>query len=360
MSIATDFRDSVNTSNRQLSDRTNSPSRNFGDTKFNVNLLKYPTDFDSLQHYIRIDISETTTQAAPQDRVAGSANLNAESRGPAAKGLLITGAATAGATIGGSFGGNLGAIIGGLGGAGTGVAAVSGGVFQSRGTAPVTTRLDSSVLFNLINPPSVKYSMQYSNKELGTLAGIAGGVVEALSGKTSLQETISNIIGVGGEAGQALVLNLANLPGQLSGLADIRGAVSAATRTSINPFKEVLFEAVNFRTFNFSTRFMPVSRSEALNVKNIIDTFKKYMHPTLSENKLFFIYPADFEISYMFNGSTNPYFHRIAPCALTDMDVTYGGDIMSSFKDGVPTEVNLTLQFTEKEILTQDSMDAGF
>jgi hypothetical protein len=360
MSTATDFRDGLNTFNRQLSDGTNTPQRNFGDTKFNVNVLRYPTDFDSLQHYIRIDISETTTQAPPQNRVAGSANLNAESRGTAARGLLIAGSAAAGAGIGGGFGGRGGAILGGLGGAGVGAAAATGDIFQTRGTTPVTTRLDSSVLFHLINPPSVKYSMQYSNKELGTLAGIAGGVIEALSGGQSLQDTISNLVSTGGEAGQALVLNLANLPGQLSGLADIRGAVSAATRTSINPFKEVLFEAVNFRTFNFSTRFMPVSRSEADNVKKIIDTFKKYMHPTLSENKLFFIYPADFEITYMFNGSTNPYFHRIAPCALTDMDVTYGGDIMSSFKDGVPTEINLTLQFTEKEILTQDSMDAGF
>lgn len=326
---------------------------------FNVDLYQFPSDNEYYEHYIRIDILETTTQdQATPNNVPGSANFQ-PSQGQV-NGLLAAGGATAGYGIGRTVGGENGGLLGGVGGGLSGAATSQLDVFQTRGTR----KLAGAIEIPMTQPPSVKYSMSFSNKDLGSLIGFLGQAGESISGSGSYLEMLKSLGSVTGEAAGALMLNVASLPGQLSGLADIRGAIGAATRTATNPFKEVLFEAVDFRTFSINTRIMPRSSAETEIVKNMIDRLKKYMHPTLSSNKLFFVYPADFEISYWFrtDGSDSPngYMHRIAPCALTDMTVTYGSDIVSSFKNGAPTEVNISLQFTEKEILTQQSMDAGY
>jgi hypothetical protein len=85
------------------------------------------------------------------------------------------------------------------------------------------------------------------------------------------------------------------------------------------------------------------------------------MHPELSAGNLFFIYPAEFQIVYYFKGVENTYFQKIAPSALTNLDVTYGGaGGMSSFHDGTPTEVNLKLDFQELETITKEKVQLGY
>ena len=89
------------------------------------------------------------------------------------------------------------------------------------------------------------------------------------------------------------------------------------------------------------------------------------MHPELSANKLFFIYPSEFQITYHFgdrenNKNNKGYYHKFKPCVLETMDVSYGGDQFSSFVDGNPTEINLSLSFRETEILTKQQIAQGY
>jgi hypothetical protein len=88
------------------------------------------------------------------------------------------------------------------------------------------------------------------------------------------------------------------------------------------------------------------------------------MHPQISDSKMFFIYPSEFQISYFFKNKQNEYFHKFRPCALESMEVTYGGDQYTTFNDGNPTEVNLSLTFKELEIITrnmiEDQDDGGY
>jgi hypothetical protein len=160
------------------------------------------------------------------------------------------------------------------------------------------------------------------------------------------------------ETGAALLTKFAQIP-QIAGVntADI---VGASAKVALNPFKEVLFEAIDFRAFNFKYRFFPKSVEEANAVEEIIKRFKFHMHPELSTNKLFFIYPSEFEIAYYFKNNENKYFHKFKPCVLESMDVTYGGEQFSSFYDGKPTEINVTLTFRETEILTKEQIKQGY
>ena len=180
--------------------------------------------------------------------------------------------------------------------------------------------------------------MNYTQKELGALIG-------ALSG--------SMADGAISEGNAAFNTTMAKLPGAFSGV-DVKSAISASSGTSLNPFRETVFESVDFRSFAFKYKFFPKSKKESQDIKNIIHLFKLHMHPELSQpNKLFFIYPSEFQITYYYENGPNPYFHKFRPCALESMEVNYGGEQFASFRDGTPVEINLSLTFRELEIITK-------
>lgn len=215
----------------------------------------------------------------------------------------------------------------------------------------VSYRIKDSIALYINDPPTVRYNAQYSNKDLGTLAGLAGSI--------SSVDSLKSAMSAGGEAAAALALQFAKVPSAL-GIGSPAEILGASAKVAMNPFKEVLFESIDFRSFSFKYRFLPKSYPESQHIKKIVDTFKFHMHPELSTNKLFFIYPSEFQIAYYYQSDLNNYFHQFKPCVLESMDVTYGGDTYSSFNGGFPTEVNLSLTFRETEILTKDQIAKGF
>ncbi len=343
--------------------------------KFNISSYSYPSDLGSLdlRHYVTFEINvrgkskfntgnrqfivqgnpdaagltnkELSTAATNLGAVAGIAAGSAIGIGISEKFAVKvgkTGAAKAAAKV-------TGAVVGGAAGGGVVAAAIN---FNSLLQSDTKYRISDVIALHLDGPPTVKYGMNYANKDLGLLAGLAGGgVIDTLFSLDAISE-----------AGAAAVTAFAKLPSAF-GMGDLQSTLSASSKTSLNPFREVIFESVDFRSFAFKYKFLPKSREESDAVRNIIRLFKFHMHPEMSENKLFFIYPSEFQITYHFANGPNTYFHKMAPTVLESMEVTYGGEQFSAFKDGHPTEVNVTLTFREVEILTKkmigDVKDAG-
>ena len=355
---------------REYTNSSKKPDQNIDrlDNKFGVEILQYPSDLQTspdLQHYILFNINargkseiDTSKRLFEVTRNQGSANLSVEQlssnsiRGAtyaaagAAAGVAVTSLAKGAAKAFGKSGSN------------AMVAANTVGIAAAGGTALVmqtsnllkpdtTYRIKDAIALHVDAPPTVKYSTNYANKELGTLLGVlSGGVMD-------------NIKNLGGESGAALGASLAKLPGAF-GAADVSSALGKSSGTALNPFKEVVFESVDFRSFSFKYKFFPKNEVESKAVYKIVTLFKEHMHPQLSDNKLFFIYPSEFQISYYHMSSENTYFHRFRPCALESMDVSYGGDQFSTFRDGNPTEVTLSLTFRELEILTRSMIREGY
>ena len=337
--------------------------------KFKVDITQYPSDLqtaENLKHYIIFNINIRGKSKFNESKVLfetkrnpGSANLTAAQLGSSGLRLVTQGAAAAAAgvavagiskEIGKAFGktgaGNakVGNVLGGIAAAGVGVSMAASDILK-----PDTTyRLSDAIALYIDGPPTVKYSMNYANKELGTLLGV-------LSGSAGVMSSLSGA----GEAGAAMGASLAKLPGAF-GAADIASAMSASTGTSLNPFKETVFESVDFRSFSFKYKFFPKNKKESDDVYNIINTFKLHMHPEMSSGKMFFIYPSEFNLTYYFGDNENEYFHKFATCALESMDVNFGGDQFSSFRDGSPTEINMSLTFRELEILTKQMITEGY
>jgi len=350
--------------------------RTLRDSKFNINVLQYPSDLGSQDnlHYIEFGINvrgksefDKTKRLFEVRRNPDAGNLSQEQIGTVATtaGSVAAGVVAGGITktILGKFG-RTGAVAGNktLGttkaadtaiaaGVGIGVGLATGAAISANKLLKPDTsfRISDVIALYVDGPPTVKYGMNYANKELGTLAGIvSGGLVESLGALNPL-----------GEQGAAAFAAFAKLPGAF-GSVDVQSALSASSKTSLNPFKEVIFESVDFRSFAFKYKFLPKNKIESEAVRNIIKLFKFHMHPEMSEGKLFFIYPSEFQITYYFQNQQNNYFHKMAPCALESMEVSYGGEQFSSFDDGNPTEVNMTLTFRELEILTKKMIDQGY
>lgn len=350
--------------------------------KYNINVYQYPEDLGSaeLSHYILFNINVrgksflkkngsgklgNEKYVATVVRGEDSAQISTDNlaRAGRASGVLVGAAAGAavpgivdqvkgfftnkqektGSSKGTSKGATVaGAVIGGL--AGTALS------FTEMLEPDKTYRISDTIALYTDAPPTVKYNAQYSNKDLGTLAQLVGGVssVDSFVKSATSPETLG-----------ALGMQLAKVP-QMVGLGAPADIIGAAAKVAINPFKEVLFESIDFRTFGFKYRFFPKSLDESNEINEIIKRFKFHMHPDISDNKLFMIYPSEFEIGYYFQGQRNKYFHKFKPCVLENMEVSYGGDSFSTFKNGYPTEVNMSLTFRETEILTKQQIKNGY
>jgi hypothetical protein len=210
-----------------------------------------------------------------------------------------------------------------------------------------TKRLQDVITLHMQERPSVSYGINYQDKDLGILGGFLGS--DTSMSDAAMSERKSGL-------GQSLALQIAKIPSILPGLGSITDIIQLGGKVKTNPFREVFFEGIDYRKFNFKYKFMPKNNSEVVAVYNIINKFKEHMHPELAAGGAFYLYPSEFEISYYYNNKENGYFNKIATCALTDMNVEYGGEQFSSFSTGAPTEINVTLSFRELELITKETI----
>jgi hypothetical protein len=234
---------------------------------------------------------------------------------------------------------------------GTGAAAIAGkfakNLFQSLNLPQFAdggvSRLKEVITLHLEDRPSVSYKTNYNNgADMGFLTGLLIQGSAAASAGT-LKQMEPEI--------QARVLS------QLAKLPVLNNLRELSTRTKTNPFREVLFESVGYRAFAFKYRFFPKNKSESQKIYNIINILKIHMHPELSGGKLFYLYPSEFDIQYYYKDQENNYLNKFARCALTDLNVEYGGEQFATFEDGSPVEIGLSLTFQELEQMTSEGIE---
>jgi len=92
---------------------------------------------------------------------------------------------------------------------------------------------------------------------------------------------------------------------------------------------------------------------------NIIRSFKYHMHPEFKDTTGFlYIYPSEFDIVYYKGTQENLNIHRHTSCVLTEMNVNYTPNgIFSTFANGMPTQINITLTFKELMLLSKELIE---
>jgi len=212
-------------------------------------------------------------------------------------------------------------------------------------------RLKTAIALHVPNQLSVRYGVQWSDEDTSALAQANALGTEVLKAVGSDKK--SDVAGAaqGALAAQAL----GKLP------ANMAGGASAALGLASNPKKEQVFKGVDFRTFSFEYQFFPRNIDEANNVMNIIEQFKFHMQPDFADNYNFvYVYPSEFDISYYTGGEENEHLHRHASCVLSSLNVNYTPNgVYTTFDNGMPTQINLTLEFRELSLMNKQRIKDG-
>jgi len=177
--------------------------------------------------------------------------------------------------------------------------------------------------------------------------------------ENALKALTAGVAGIGQGQNPQLLKSLQNALsataiGALGGNVSANQLISRATGQVFNPNLELLFDGVGLRNFQFNFDFFPRNQKEAIEVILIIRTLKKRMsaNRTASGNSavggVFIGAPHIFQLTYMKGNKKHPILNSFLPMALVDMQVNYtGSNTYSTFWDGRPTHVQMSLSFKE-------------
>jgi hypothetical protein len=131
---------------------------------------------------------------------------------------------------------------------------------------------------------------------------------------------------------------------------------------AVNPNQQLMFDGIDFRTYQMAFTFTPYTKEEAETVKKIINTFKYHAAPeiTTAGAGMFFIPPSTFDVSFMFNGKMNKNVNKVAESVLESVDVNYAPNGWAAHDDGAPVQTTLTLSFKEMELIDKTKIRDGY
>ena len=109
----------------------------------------------------------------------------------------------------------------------------------------------------------------------------------------------------------------------------------------------VTYTGPAFRDFTYNFSLKPLAREDSDTIRRIVKFFKVNSAPKQLAGNIMRIYelPKLFGISYHGRNGPMKHMNNIAKCALTNINVVYGGDRFSVFDDSAPVQVDLKIQF---------------
>jgi len=234
-----------------------------------------------------------------------------------------------------------------------------------------TTRITDSVAIYLPAVAKDDLSAEYSGVSTG-LAGLAaaGGIDFVKAMQRNDFEAASKELTSGAKTilTESLKTAAAEIVDMIPGVEGSLDLFNKAFGQAENPYMEVIFKNLSLREFEYSFQFAPRSEDETHDVQAIIKLFRYHMAPELKgNNHRYLTLPSTFDIHYMFQDSPtstqpqeNSFYSKIATCVLETVSVDYSPGGVHSFADGAPTQINMTLNFKETELLTKDKINDGF
>lgn len=216
---------------------------------------------------------------------------------------------------------------------------------------------------------SVSDNMNYNEASLGTAgAVVATGINQGLgiggSALKAIQEAGNSIFDFfRGMAGSGDLSRLAAVRGAdlVPGIPDnVRSAIGLTARVTLNPNIRTQFQGVGIREFSFNLKFIPNSPEESADVKNIIKFFRFHSYPEeigqIGSFSAGYDYPNMFKIRLLSEGENGIFKNIGTPiklCYLKSVQHVYNPTSAVLHSDGSPTEIDLTLSFTEYKALSR-------
>ena len=234
-----------------------------------------------------------------------------------------------------------------------------------------TTRLEKSIALYMPPAVQVSYQTKYGEQEIGLLASVGARAIGAWKSGGDTKTKMKGVLDAITNSPETREGLQKLLESTVEGVATGSKALIALERGTVRtPRMEIMFEGVGRRNFSYSFDFTPKSEQEAKIIEEIIYNFKFYMMPKYSNpsTQREMDIPGTFDIRYMYRTKDNNFINKISTCFLTQVDVEYGGDRYTAYKETTskfgsgppPQKSKLTLQFNEIELITQDHIGVGY
>ena len=225
--------------------------------------------------------------------------------------------------------------------------------------------------------PTAAYEQGWDTEEAGiAMSGLVTGTQDVMAAYNKPTEyddfgNVTKTAGLSGAAGSIMnklgetgkTVAEAGVVGNIGKLVGSR-ALGQSTGQAIFDQSFAVYGGPAYRSFSFSYSLMPLSRDDTEKIKDIVNFFKINSAPeSKGPGTVARIYglPKAFQIKYYNKSRENQYMNKIGKCALTSINVTYGGERFTTF-DGMdaPVQVNLNLSFKELQLQDSTSMAAGY
>jgi hypothetical protein len=349
---------------KSQSDFANGPLASLFKSKYNYNAIQYPSDLNSSGkgHAIVFDIYQPQSASV---EVAKNEVLNA---GKAAiKGQVEALRAAGGVTavVGSALVSGAGAVASGVGSAAVGAYDIASGKtdYLNQAEAALTAVGEKGLAFveqNFNDLGTGQTAAQFMEMKKDLRATVSLYMPETLSFNYTTSYGEESIMGAA-----------ASLPGLLGKPASFVNSVmdNQAVKLALNklgyafnPQEQVLFQGIEFRTFEMSFTFSPRSANESSKVQQIVKLFRSYAAPTIVTGVAGFFYtpPGVFNLSFKKDGAVNPNINKLTDCVLTSVAVNYAPNGWSSHKDGQPTQMTMDLSFKETVLVDRAKIEQGY
>ena len=152
--------------------------------------------------------------------------------------------------------------------------------------------------------------------------------------------------------------------------------VSKKDKFITNPTTNTTFTGNGIRKFSFTYKFVPESQLETDMIKRIIRRFRSFVYASYSifeggvtslgndvTTQALITYPPIWQILFLQEDLENnqfvenAYMPRIDRCFLESVETNYNPNTNMYFAGGAPSEIDLTLNYTETSQLTRDTVN---
>lgn len=218
-----------------------------------------------------------------------------------------------------------------------------------------TRRIVESIALHMPSP--LIFNTQHAYEEI-SLTALAGKVGVAAIGAGAAAIAAFNSFRRGAAASAT---NLLSATGQAIGQSI--STIAQLTGNPINPAVEILFSTTPVRQFTFEVLMAPRNERESETIKEIVTTLRYHSSPELNPvtGGLTWIPPADFDITFFNKGVENFNIIRINTCVLERIEVDYSPTgVYSTFRNGHPVAVRLSMGFREVEPIHKERILRGF
>lgn len=227
-------------------------------------------------------------------------------------------------------------------------------------------------------PESINYTdaLSWGETNVGAISKVLGKAASAAAGGDTEKLTASLQTAAAAGMGPLVLKKLSEVTG-----ANAESITAGAGGVVLNPYKEQVFSGIGMRNFNFTWKLVPRNSAEQVRIHNIIKALRYYSLPKYSGNSglvdsddplgagledRWLTVPNTFSLKWQYaSGVPIQSLPNIKPCVLKNVTVNYTPDgvwatHMTNSQSGLsgpaPVAYNLTLDFSETEIITADDV----